>query len=251
MQVDYHQFYSSRLGRYMEFKSYGHAGKPMIVFPSSGGRFYEYEDFKMIEAIAPFIENGLIRVYTPDSIDAETWLSKFGWPGDRARHHNAYDAYIIEELVPFIRHHANWKGGMIATGCSMGGYHSVNFYFRHPDVFDTVIALSGIYDARFFVGENIGDYDVYINSPVDYLKNMQDTHYLEAYRRGNIIICTGLGLWEEDTIRDTRAMEEILKAKSIPAWIDYWGYDVDHDWPWWRVQMPHFLGRLQDQGKLR
>lgn len=250
MHIEYHQFYSARLGRNMEFKSYGHAGKPIVVFPSSGGRFFEYEDFKMIEAIASFIENGIVRVYTPDSIDGETWLNKLRWPGDRARHHNAYDAYIMEELVPFIRHHANWQGGLIATGCSMGGYHSVNFFFRHPEVFDTVIALSGIYDARFFVGEHLDDYEIYINSPVDYLKNLEDPHYLEAYRRGNIIICTGLGQWEEDTIRDTRIMEEILKAKSVPAWIDYWGYDVDHDWPWWRVQMPHFLARLREQGKL-
>jgi esterase/lipase superfamily enzyme len=234
----------------MEFKIYGHAGKPMVVFPSSGGRFYEYEDFNMIEACKPFIENGLIRVFTPDSIDHETWLNNQGWPGDRARRHNAYDAYIIEEFVPFIRHYTQYGGGLIATGCSMGGYHSVNFFFRHPDVFDTLIALSGIYNARFFVGENIGDFDVYINSPVDYLANLTDHAYLEKFRRNNIIICTGLGMWEEDTIRDTHRMEEVLQAKSVPAWIDYWGHDVDHDWPWWRVQMGYYLGKLHEKGVL-
>ncbi|NLB08307.1 MAG: esterase, partial [Clostridiales bacterium] len=26
--------------------------------------------------------------------------------------------------------------------------------------------------------------------------------------------------------------------------IDYWGYDVHHDWPWWRIQMPYFLGNI-------
>lgn len=250
MNIEYHSLYSYRLGRNMEFKSYGHGGKPMIVFPSSGGSFYEYEDFKMIEAIAPFIENGFVRVYTASSIDSETWLNKFGYPGDKARHHNAYDAYIIEELVPFIRHNSGWEGGMIVTGCSMGGFHSANFFFRHPDVFDTVIALSGIYDARFFFGESLNDYDVYLNSPVDYLANLQDGHYLDAYRQSNIIICTGLGKWEEDTIRDTRAIDGILRAKGVPALIDYWGYDVDHDWPWWRVQMPYFLNKLRDEGKL-
>lgn len=250
MQVEYHEFYSFRLNRMMEFKSYGHTGKPIMVFPSSGGRFFEYEDFGMIDVCAPFIESGLVRIYTPDSIDNETWFNEAAWLGDRARRHNAYDSYIIEELVPFIRAHSGYKGSMIATGCSMGAYHSANFFFRHPDVFDTVIALSGIYDARFFVGENLGDPDVYLNSPVDYLANLEDYRYLEAYRRGNIIICTGQGDWEADSLRDTRALENVLNAKGIPAWVDYWGHDVNHDWPWWRVQMPYFLGKLHEQGKL-
>ena len=250
MQVEYHEFYSFRLNRMMEFKSYGHAGKPMIVFPSSGGRFFEYEDFGMIDACEAFIESGLIRVYTPDSIDNETWFNEGAWPGDRARRHNAYDLYIVEELMPFIRAHSGYSGSIIATGCSMGAYHSANFFFRHPDVFDTVIALSGIYDARFFVGESLGDPDVYLNSPVDYLANLEDSRYLEAYRRGNIIICTGQGDWEADSVRDTKALEEVLNSKGIPAWVDYWGHDVNHDWPWWRVQMPYFLGKLHEQGKL-
>lgn len=251
MQIEYHSFYSSKLGREMEFKSYGYAGKPVIVFPSSGGRFFEYEGFGMIEACKDFIQSGVIRVYTVDGIDNETWLNKDRSVSDIAKHHNAYDAYIVDELVPFVRHHNNYNGGMLATGCSMGGYHSANFYFRHPDVFDTVIALSGIYDARFFVGENLGDFDVYTNSPVDYLAQLQDNHYLDAYRKGNIIICTGQGAWEDDAIRDTKALEEVLKSKNVPAWIDYWGQDVNHDWDWWKIQMPYFLSKLQEQDKLK
>lgn len=250
MNVEYHSFYSSKLGREMAFKRYGHAGKPMIAFPSSGGRFYEYEDFKMVEACAPLIEAGLVQIFTPDSIDNETWLNKSQWAGDMARHHDAFDAYITEEFVPFIADYIQYAGGFIATGCSMGGYHSVNFFFRHPDLFDTLIALSGIYDARFFVGENIGDVQVYLNSPVDYLSNLEDNAYLDAYRNNTIIICTGQGAWEEDSIRDTRRMEAVLQAKNIPAWIDYWGYDVDHDWPWWRVQIAYYLGKLNEWGKL-
>ena len=250
MHIEYHEFYSSSLNRVMPFKSYGHSGKPIIVFPSSGGSFYEYEDFKMIEACSALIEVGAVRFYTPESVDSESWLSKGKWPGDMARMHNAYDSYIVRELALFIKDHSGWQGGFIATGCSMGGYHSANFFFRHPDVFDTVIALSGLYDARFFVGNDISDQDVYFNSPVDYLANLSDHYYLDAYRNGNIIVCTGQGNWEEATIRDTRLLKDILDSKGVPSWIDFWGYDVDHDWPWWRVQMPYFLKSLKDQGKL-
>ncbi|NLW43330.1 MAG: esterase family protein [Tissierellia bacterium] len=244
MNIEFHEFFSSNLGKVMPFKSYGHSGKPVIVFPSSGGRFYEYEDFLMIDAVKEFIEEGKFRFYTVDSVDNESWLSKGKWPGDMARAHNAYDRYIIEEFIPFVKSNSGWDGPMIATGCSMGGYHSVNFYFRHPDVFDTVIGLSGIYDVRFFVGDDISDIDVYLNSPVEYLKNLNDDFYLNLYRKGKIIICTGQGNWEEDSIRDTKLMEEILHNKNIPAWIDFWGHDVHHDWPWWRIQMPYFLSHL-------
>ncbi|WP_422487034.1 esterase family protein [Gudongella sp. DL1XJH-153] len=250
MNIEYHEFYSEILGKEMPFKSYGHAGKPIIVFPSSGGRFYEYEDFGMIEACQGFIESGYVRFYAVDSIDNESWLNKHAWAGDMANRHNQYDTYITDELIPFVKEHSGWQGPMIATGCSMGGYHSANFYFRHPDVFDTLIALSGIYDIAFFVGDNVSDTDVYLNSPVDYLSNIEDENYLAAYRNGNIIICTGQGNWEEDSIRDTRAMDTILKSKGIPAWVDYWGQDVNHDWPWWRIQMQYFLKELKDQERI-
>ncbi len=249
MNIEYHEFYSEKLNRVMPFKSYGYAGKPIIVFPSSGGSFHEYEDFGMIESCQRFIESGFVRFYAVDSVDSESWLNKGSWPGDMAWRHNQYDSYIIDEFIPFVKDHSGWNEPMITTGCSMGAYHSANFYFRHPDVFDTMIALSGIYDARFFLGD-VSDSEVYLNSPVDYLRNLQDESYLEAYRNGNIIICVGQGNWEEDSIRDTKAVDEILKSKDVPAWVDYWGKVVDHDWPWWRVQMPYFLKELKDQDRL-
>ena len=141
-------------------------------------------------------------------------------PGDMARMH-IFDKYIIDEFVPFVRSHSGWNGSMITTGCSMGGFHSANFYFRHPDIFDTVIALSGLYDIRFFVGNDVSDLGVYFNSPVDYLKGMNDSYYLDLYRKGKIIICTGQGNWEEDSIRDTRLLGEVLRSKNVPAWIDF------------------------------
>ncbi|MFZ2575600.1 MAG: alpha/beta fold hydrolase, partial [Trichococcus flocculiformis] len=157
--------------------------------------------------------------------------------------------YIIEELVPHIKHQTNHQGPMIATGCSMGGYHSLNFYLRHPDVFDSVIALSGLYDVRYFFGD-YHDRNAYENSPIDYLWNLNDGWFLDKYRSGNIIVATGQGNWEEVSIKDTKKIEEALRFKNIPAWIDFWGENVHHDWEWWRVQMPYFLGKLNEQGKL-
>lgn len=248
MNVEFHEWYAYRLSRMMAFKVYGHAGKIMMIFPSSGGRFHEAEDFGIIHALAYFIDNGLIRVVTPDSIDNETWLQDGKTAKDKAIHHNAYDAYIVEELCPFIRQHTGNTDRFIVSGCSMGAYHGVNFFFRHPDVFDTLIALSGIYDARIHVGEALHEPEVYFNSPIDYLKHLEDPYYLDAYRNSTIIIACGQGAYEADAITDTRQMEWILHEQAIPAWIDFWGEDVHHDWEWWRKMMPYYVGKLEEFG---
>ena len=134
-----------------------------------------------------------------------------------------FDSYVVNELVPFIREHSGWKEGFMASGCSMGGYHSVNFYFRHPDIFEQVIGLSGVYDARLFAGNDMTNLDVYVNSLVDYIADETDTDTIEAWKSGNIILCTGQGAWEEDSIRDLRLLKEVFHLRDIPAWIEFWG----------------------------
>jgi len=244
MNVEYHRWWSRSLGQDMELKVYGHAGKPVVVFPCQGGRFYEYEDFGMVEACRPFIEGGAVTLFTVDSVDAQSWTNGGAHPAERARRHNDFDRYIVGEVAPFIRTLRPQAGGALATGCSMGGYHSANFFFRHPDVFDAVIALSGVYKLTDFVGDYLDD-SVYFNSPLLYLPGLSDPWYLERYRRSQIVACVGQGAWEDGMLADTRALQAVLTAKGIPAWIDFWGHDVNHDWPWWRRQMPYFLANLR------
>jgi esterase/lipase superfamily enzyme len=243
VHVEQHKWWSPSLSQDMELRVYGQAGKPVVVFPSSGGRFYEYEDFGMVEACRPFVESGRVCLVTVDSVDHQSWLNHGAHPADRARRHQEYDRYLVEEVAPFVRRHCPGRERFLATGCSMGGFHSANFFFRHPDLFDAVVALSGVYDLAGFIGGFMND-DVYFNTPLAYLKNLSDPWYLERYRQSQIAICVGQGAWEDEMLRDTRALEAILREKQVPAWIDVWGHDVNHDWPWWRKMMPHFLARL-------
>lgn len=243
MKIEYHKLWSEHLNRDMEFKVYGHTGKPLLVFPSGCGRFYEFEDFGMVDAVQWFIDAGKIQLYTVDSVDCESWLAHWKYPGDRGWRQEQYDRYIYEEIVPFIREHSQWDAGLSTTGCSMGGYHSANTFFRHPDAFDTVIALSGLFGSQYFVGDYTDD-NVYYNFPLLYLSNLTDPWYVDHYRQSHIIVCTGQGAWEEDCLHETRTLEAILQRLEVPAWFDYWGHDVNHDWPWWRKQLPYFLGTL-------
>jgi esterase/lipase superfamily enzyme len=245
MNIEYHKWSSPALGQEMELKVFGHAGKPVLVFPAQGGRFFEFEDFGMVAACRDFVERGDVIFYTVDSIDNQSWANTNIPPAERARRHEDYDRYIVQEVVPFMRGRSTPQK-FWTTGCSMGGYHSANFLFRHPDLFDGVISLSGLFQLRLFVGDYVDD-AVYFNSPLLYLPNLTDAWYLNQYRQSRIVVCAGQGTWEEASLEDMRQLETILNAKQIPAWIDRWGSDVNHDWPWWRKQLPYFLNRLVSQ----
>lgn len=244
MHIEHHKWYSERMHREMELKVYGHYGKPLLIFPTQGGTFHEAEDYQMIHALSRYINEGRIKVYTVDSIDKDSWANDQAAVHDRGNRHEQYNGYIMHEVVPFIKNHCNNNDIRIAvTGCSMGAYHAANFFFRHPFVFDTTIAISGIYDLKLFIGEWTDDV-VYYNSPLMYLRNLTDHHILEQLRKNTIVIAVGQGAWEEEMIADTNEIKSILEEKNIPAWIDFWGHDVDHDWPWWRIMLPYFIEKL-------
>jgi esterase/lipase superfamily enzyme len=203
----------------------------------------------MINAIEKFINQGKIKLFCIDSIDAESWYNFAVPPADRNARHEAFDRYVVEEVIPFIRdrcHLPNERA--MANGCSMGAYHAVNFFLKHPDVFEGTIALSGLYRLdRTEFGLSEADIPaVYFNSPVNYLSEINDPWYLDRYRQSKIIVCVGQGAWETEAVADTRSLDALFRKKSIPAWFDYWGYDVNHDWPWWYKQMNYFLERLYD-----
>ncbi len=107
MQVEYHSWWSRHLARAMALKVYGHWGVPYIVFPCSRGRFFDYEGMGMIAAVEGFIQAGKIKLFTVDSIDAESWYDFSVPPAARNARHEAYDRYVVEEVVPFIRDHCH------------------------------------------------------------------------------------------------------------------------------------------------
>ena len=230
MNIEHLSHWSGHLNREMYVNRYGHAGIPIVVFPSSGGSHNEYYDFGMIDACSSFIEEGRVQFFTLSSVDSESWLATWKNGHDQAEMHRAYERYVIEEAIPFIKHKTGWFDGMMATGCSMGAYHALNFFLQHPDVFTKVIALSGVYDARFFVGDYYNDDAIYQNSPVDYIWNQNDGWFIDRYRQAEIVVCTGLGAWEHDGLPSYYKLKEALDKKQIPAWFDEWGHDFSHDW---------------------
>lgn len=247
MHIEAHCWHSPHLGRDMALKVYGHQGKPFVVFPCSRGRYFDYEGMGMINAVSRYIDQGIVKLYTVDSVDAESWYRFDLAPVERNARHEAYDRYVVKEVVPFIREHCARPGARImANGCSMGAYHAINFFLKHPDLFDGAIALSGLYRLdRTEFGLAAHDISqVYFNSPLSYLPGLEDPSYVDRFRERTIVVCVGQGAWEDEALEDTRALERLFREKGIHAWVDFWGKDVNHDWPWWHRQMNYFLDCL-------
>ena len=243
MTVESHKWWSSHLEQRMELKHYGRHGKAVIAFPTSTGGLDEYEEQGMIEACKSFIEAGEIQLFTVDSIDDQSWLNSTIHPDDRGERYVAYDSYIIEEVLPFIYAPDISFQKVMVTGCDIGALHAANCFFKHPDKIDTVVALSGMYSSHYFLGDYMSEH-VYYHFPLAYLPNLDDPWYLQRYQDAHIIFCVGRGGTEQDSLKDTWAMKKLLDAKRIPAWIDFWGGDVTHDWYWWHKQLVYFLKSL-------
>ncbi len=243
MRIKEVNWYSERLNREMYLKIYGHAGKPCLVVPSQDGRRGDFESFGMVGSCAPWIEGGKLQLFCVDTIDAETWSCRWKGPRERIEQHERWIQYLVQEVCPLMADACPGTRAM-TMGCSLGAFHAGNLFFRFPDRFDATICLSGVYDTTMMMDGYMDDL-VYLNSPCHCLQNMPADHpYMELYRRSHMVFCVGQGAWEEELLAGTRRLDGVLKSKSIPAWVDYWGYDVSHDWGWWQKQSAYFLGKI-------
>lgn len=250
MYIRYYKEYSNYLNRDMEFKVYGHAGIPFIVFPCQNGRFFDFENRGMIDTVADKIEDGKLQLFCVDCVDEETWSAEGGDYHGRIMWHEQWFHYLCEEFLPRLHQihsetdEKSYVGKVMLTGASMGGYHAVNFYLRRPDLFGGCLSLSGLFHAGYFF-PNYDDFDIYNNSPVDFLPNMSPDHpWAEKYRQGEIITCCGQGVWEDEAKADSGILKEQFDRLHVPAWVDFWGEDVNHDWPWWQKQFSYFIEKI-------
>ena len=228
MHREYQKWYSDHLQHEMETLVFGHAGAPLMVFPTSMGRFFEYEDRGMIGVLAGKIDAGELQVFCPDSIDLESWYNKGAHPRHRIWRHMCYERYLLHEFLPFIRS-KNHSSTLAVTGCSFGGYHAMNFALRHPDMVTHCVTMSGAYDVHQFL-DGYYDEDCYFNCPIDFLPNMGDDWYLSRYRQMKIVLAAGE--WDI-CLGHNLDMANLLSSKGISHWLDVWGDHAEHDWPLW------------------
>jgi esterase/lipase superfamily enzyme len=242
---DHHRIYSPSIGADGDVIVYGHWGRPLVAFPSERGRPWDYEERGMIDSIADLIEAGRVKVYCVDSYDAATWHSDHGTLEERARQHELYEDWIVNQVVPWINADCGGPQEMMVNGCSFGAYHAANFALKRADLFPLAICLSGVYDVSMIAGGERGE-SFYFNNPMDYIANLGGEHLEWLRSRVSVLLVCGQGQWEDTTgaLVSTKAFAGVLADKGIPHETDLWGYDIPHDWPSWRRQLAHHLPRF-------
>lgn len=221
----------------METLVLGHAGAPVLVFPTSNGRPWQWEDFGMVETVRDYLENGWVQFFCLDSVDREALYNHEADPEERIARHEEFDKYLVEEYLPFLRQF-NQVDYLIAVGASFGAYHAMNFSLRHPERVNRVIAMGGDYCIRKYLDDYEG-LDAYYHCPVDYLPNLKDPYYLDLYRRRLDIILASSD-WDF-CLGPTLRLSDTLRKLEIEHFLDILDGHVLHDWPAWRVMLRRYL----------
>ena len=238
MEKNTTSWYSPRLQREMPVAIYGHYGFALLMVPTAAADFLEYERFGLINAIQPYIDGGMLKVYSVNSINSESWLNKGAHPKHKTWIHNQFNYYIFDEVVPFIKDTSGRDTPIIISGASFGALHSMNLFLKRPDLLNGVIAMSGVYDLTEYTNGYFDD-DVYFNSPQHYMPNLTNHDTLEQIRRSRIHIFSGSGPYEDPNA--SRSFASILYSKGITYELDIWGIEWPHDWNTWRTMLPHYL----------
>ncbi|HWK26562.1 MAG TPA: alpha/beta hydrolase-fold protein [Solirubrobacter sp.] len=244
MNGRHHELHSHAIGAAGTVVAYGHYGRPVLAFPSEGGRAYDWQDNGMVDALAPLLDAGRIKLYCVDSFDAASWSNQALPLEQRAREHDRYDAWIIDDVVPFIQHDTG--GEILTAGASLGAYHAANFALKRADLFPLAVCLSGNYDPSAWNGWGERGDATYFNNPLDYVAHFDGDHLAWIRERVSLLLVCGQGMWEDTTgaLESTRRFAALLAAKEIRHELDLWGHDVPHDWPSWRAQIAHHLPRF-------
>jgi esterase/lipase superfamily enzyme len=244
MNPSHHELYSPAIGAHGAVASYGHYGRPVLAFPSEGGRAYDWQDNGMIDALGDLLEAGRIKLYCVDSFDATSWSNQSIPLEQRAREHGRYESWILDDVVPFI--HNDTGGEIITTGISLGAFHAANFALKRADLFPLAICLSGNYDPATWNGWGERGDATYFNNPLDYVGQFDGDHLEWIRSKLRLLLVCGQGQWEDTTgaLESSKRLAGLLAEKGIRHELDLWGYDVPHDWHSWRAQLAHHLPRF-------
>lgn len=226
----------------MELLIFGKSGTKIILYPTRTARFYDYEDWGLIEIFREPIEKGDIQIYCTDSIDQESFYCFWCEPQGRIQRHLQFENYLVNELLPFTRS-KNPNPSTISMGCSMGAYHAVNIAFKYPYHFNKVIGLSGRYDLTVPAGvfkdllDGYYDENVYFNMPNHYLVNIDNPHLLDALRKLEIVLVIGK---EDVFIKSNCDLSEVLWMKNIPHQLHLWEGEA-HKVRYWKEMIRNII----------
>ncbi|HEX2092601.1 MAG TPA: alpha/beta hydrolase-fold protein [Longimicrobiaceae bacterium] len=238
MNREYHRWFSENLGQDTELLIFGHAGARVLVFPTRTGRFYEYEDRGMVHVLRDGLVSGKLQLFCVDSYDPYSLYDRSIRPRERILRLVDFENYILHEVLP-LSEGKNTGSPLVAHGCSLGAFHAVNIAFRHPSLFNGLLALSGRYDLTRSFGcfsdllDGYYDEDVYFNTPSHFIPNLTDQSLLSRLRQIDIKLAIG----EADAfLENNRALSQALWDKGIWHTFHVWNGEA-HAFRQWREML--------------
>lgn len=231
------------LDREMPLASYGQGGRPLLLFPPAAADVLENERGGLVRSVEPFLRAGRLQVFAVESVNGWAWLDPALPVAEQARRQSLYARYLEHEVVPAIRERAGDASARLgAAGAGFGAFHAANAVFRRPDLFDTLIGMSGFYDLAPAYLQGHSDDNCYYNNPVWYLPGLSG-RYLDLLRHDTrLVLVTGQGPGEAP--HESERLSEILRRKAIPHTLDLWGTDVEPEWDWWGKMLSHWVDQL-------
>ena len=231
-KIEHTDYYSHIMGISVNVEITGHYGYPILMFPTSNGSYMQNHDFKLNESINWLVEEGKVKLYNLQTIDAQSFYNEHLSPQDKIRNYELWNRFLVEEYIPHIqKEHSTHR--VAVAGASFGGYHAANFAFRFPDLVSHLFCLSGAFSIRNFM-RGYSDELVYMNCANEFVKND------EAWKFNHMHIV--LSTSDQDIcLGKTQEMAGILREKGINHWYDERKW-ISHDWPLWRMVFPMFIG---------
>ena len=242
MHREYHKWYSKHLERDMELLVFGHAGRAVLMFPTRMARFYDYENWGIVNSLSNKIEKGELQLFCVDSVDAESFYNQSVFPSVRIARHLQYERYLLDEVIPLMyqKGNTNW---IETVGFSMGAYHAINLSLKYPQLFKKTVGISGRYDLTQSPNPftdlmgGFRDELVYFNMPEQYLPNLQDANLIACLKSMEIILAVG----ETDPfIESNNRLSQLLWEKGITNQLYKWDNDA-HRPHYWRRMAPLYI----------
>jgi esterase/lipase superfamily enzyme len=239
---EYHKWHSPSLNREMELLTFGHAGARVLIFPTSMGRYFDWENRGMMQVLQQHLDNGWLQVFCVDSVDNESWYNDYVDGHTKAARHLQYQDYIINEVLPFTKS-KNDNGFLMAVGASFGAYHAISIAVRFPHLFHRAIGMSGMYDVRRWTH---GQYDseIHESNPYEYVRCLDNRDRIVQMQQVDWIIPIGQ---DDPSFENNRAFSQVLWDKGIWHAFRVWNGNA-HDWPYWQDMLLHYIGGPDSRG---
>jgi esterase/lipase superfamily enzyme len=219
---NFHKWYSQWIGEDFKMLVFGEKGIPLILFPQKFTNYYDYKDFGVVESLGNLIDDGIIKVYCPDSYDSKIWFDFKLTPEERIEKYQKFEQVILHDIVGFANYETE-EDKLIFGGFGFGAYYALNTVLKYPDLAKGLITIGGEFDIK----QNIhGHFDeqAYYNSPLDYLFGLSDSRYMNQYKKINIILACGAS---DDSFEQNKYISKLLFEKNVNHLFDVYPFKIN------------------------